>query len=79
MGVVFDEKPLTANRARRTSFLTGLVIKTGIVKNEKGAQIVMLAITIVALLLVAGLLPGVFSTPEPVRTAPVNSNAYYMP
>lgn len=79
MGVVFDEKPLTSNRARRTSFLAGLIIKIGIAKTDTGAQIVMLVITVSALLVMAILLPDVLRTPEAPRAVPVNNALYNMP
>ncbi len=79
MGVVFDEKPLTSNRARRTSFLARLIIKTGIAKTDTGAQIVMLIITVCALLSMAMLLPDVLRTPETPRAMPTNNAIYKMP
>jgi|CXWL01.1.fsa_nt_gi hypothetical protein len=79
MGVIFDEKPLTATRAKKTSFLAGLILKTGIVKTEKGAQVVMLIITIGAFFLMVVLLPDVLKTPAPTRGVPVHSNVYKMP
>jgi hypothetical protein len=53
MAVQFDEGPVMATRSsvRRTSFITNLVLKTGLVKTERGAKIVLLGVLVLALLL----------------------------
>jgi hypothetical protein len=67
MAVQFDEGPVMAARAsvRRTSFITGLVLKSGLVKTEKGVKLVLLAVLILALLLTALLIRGTSVEVEP--------------
>lgn len=81
MGVTFDEKPITAARSRssKTSFFTKLFIKMGLAKDEKGAQIIMLVITILAIIGMAALLPSVLSSEAPTQIIPVNDPVYRMP
>lgn len=68
MAVIFDENPIAPSRAvsaKRSSFLTKLIIKTGIVKTEAGAQIALLiiALVVVALWLYVGMASNVVVEP----------------
>lgn len=81
MGVTFDENPITSARSRssKTSFFTNLFIKIGLAKDEKGAQIVMLVIAVLAIIGMVALLPDVLSSEAPTQIIPVNDPVYRMP
>lgn len=52
MAVEFNEGPMLPVRpqgGKRRSFVSGLIIKSGIVKTERGAQVVIFALLIIVL------------------------------
>ena len=82
MAVIFDEKPMMPIRPRKmkTSFITGLILRTGLVKSKAGAQSVMLVITILAFAIMVMMLPGLFSSPTQKTTnTQGNPSAYNLP
>lgn len=81
MAVTFNEGPIDSvrPRTRRGLYITDLILKTGIVKTEPGAQVVMLTITVCAFVAIALLLPDVLSSQKPPAHLPANPDAYNMP
>ncbi len=70
MTVEFNEGPTYTPRTsmkQKTSFITGLIIKTKLVKTEGGAQMVLIALLLVvlALLFLSWNRNPTFVTPEP--------------
>lgn len=73
--VQFHEEPEYVKRSvapgPKPSFITGIVIATGLAKDEKGAQPVLIGVLIAVLALTAFVIWRVIDEPEPELGAPL--------
>lgn len=51
--VSFDEQPALPQTARKVGFITKLVITSGLAKDEQGANVVLIALSLVILAITA--------------------------
>lgn len=77
MAVQFDEGPVLPSRppsAKRLSLITGLLIKTGLVKSERGAKLLLLLVALIAIAVTAYLLTAGRVIVEPPTAAEIIVN-----